>query len=326
MPAPTASPSCGCPGPTSGCCAAGRGRRAVRVQARGRARRPRGLDRRSAEPGARRRPVRRELGRPHLRLRPPGLERAARRAAGPDRGRSRSRARAFGETRDERVYLPAGHDPAAAYPLVVIHDGDDFVTYADLRGGARQPDRRPATSRRWSRRWCRPATAWANTPAAGATPATWCASCCRRSAPATRLSARPARPGAARRQPRRRRLARHRLPLSGRLRRAGAEVGLVHPRRAQAGAPAASGLPPHRPAGAGAAPRAGAARTPAPSSPPASSRGWRRRTGRSQPSCASAASMFCSRARGTATTGTTGATSCATGCAGCCGRGTKRQG
>ena len=31
-----------------------------------------------------------------------------------------------------RVYLPAGHDPARAYPLVVVHDGDDFVTYADL--------------------------------------------------------------------------------------------------------------------------------------------------------------------------------------------------
>ena len=34
--------------------------------------------------------------------------------------------------RGVRVYLPAGHDPARAYPLVVVHDGDDFVTYADL--------------------------------------------------------------------------------------------------------------------------------------------------------------------------------------------------
>jgi len=40
--------------------------------------------------------------------------------------------RAFGETRGVGVYLPAGHDPARAYPLVVVHDGDDFVTYADL--------------------------------------------------------------------------------------------------------------------------------------------------------------------------------------------------
>ena len=39
---------------------------------------------------------------------------------------------AFGEMRGVRVYLPAGHDPAQAYPLVVVHDGDDFVTYADL--------------------------------------------------------------------------------------------------------------------------------------------------------------------------------------------------
>jgi enterochelin esterase family protein len=40
--------------------------------------------------------------------------------------------RAFGEARDVGVYLPAGHDPSRAYPLVVIHDGDDFVAYADL--------------------------------------------------------------------------------------------------------------------------------------------------------------------------------------------------
>lgn len=38
----------------------------------------------------------------------------------------------FGETREEFVYLPAGHDPKRVYPLVVIHDGHDFHTYADL--------------------------------------------------------------------------------------------------------------------------------------------------------------------------------------------------
>jgi hypothetical protein len=38
----------------------------------------------------------------------------------------------FGEMRGVRVYLPFGHDPERAYPLVVIHDGDDFVTYAGL--------------------------------------------------------------------------------------------------------------------------------------------------------------------------------------------------
>jgi enterochelin esterase-like enzyme len=38
----------------------------------------------------------------------------------------------FGETRTERVYLPAGYDVDRPYPLVVIHDGDDFVAYADL--------------------------------------------------------------------------------------------------------------------------------------------------------------------------------------------------
>lgn len=39
---------------------------------------------------------------------------------------------AFDEVRDEQVYLPAGYDPQASYPLLVIHDGADFVTYADL--------------------------------------------------------------------------------------------------------------------------------------------------------------------------------------------------
>ena len=39
---------------------------------------------------------------------------------------------AFGETRGVRVYLPAGHDPARPSPLVVVHDGDDFVNYASL--------------------------------------------------------------------------------------------------------------------------------------------------------------------------------------------------
>lgn len=38
----------------------------------------------------------------------------------------------FGETRRERVYLPHGHDPATAYPLVIIHDGSDYDDYADL--------------------------------------------------------------------------------------------------------------------------------------------------------------------------------------------------
>ncbi len=38
----------------------------------------------------------------------------------------------FEETRDEQVYLPAHHDPEQSYPLLVIHDGADFITYADL--------------------------------------------------------------------------------------------------------------------------------------------------------------------------------------------------
>ena len=59
-----------------------------------------------------------------------GACRAARRPAG---SRSlRSRAAASARPASVRVYLPAGHDPARPYPLVVVHDGDDFVHYADL--------------------------------------------------------------------------------------------------------------------------------------------------------------------------------------------------
>jgi enterochelin esterase family protein len=39
---------------------------------------------------------------------------------------------AFGERRAEQVYLPAGYAAGRSYPCVVIHDGEDFVTYADL--------------------------------------------------------------------------------------------------------------------------------------------------------------------------------------------------
>jgi enterochelin esterase family protein len=38
----------------------------------------------------------------------------------------------FGETRVERVYLPTGYAENGGHPLVIIHDGDDFMTYADL--------------------------------------------------------------------------------------------------------------------------------------------------------------------------------------------------
>ena len=38
----------------------------------------------------------------------------------------------FGETRRERVYVPAGYDPSLPCPLVIVHDGEDFVSYADL--------------------------------------------------------------------------------------------------------------------------------------------------------------------------------------------------
>jgi enterochelin esterase-like enzyme len=42
------------------------------------------------------------------------------------------RSTAFGERREEQVYLPAGYAAERPYPLVIIHDGQDFVSYADL--------------------------------------------------------------------------------------------------------------------------------------------------------------------------------------------------
>lgn len=42
------------------------------------------------------------------------------------------RSPAFGEDRRERIYLPAAHDPARPYPVLVVHDGEDYVAYADL--------------------------------------------------------------------------------------------------------------------------------------------------------------------------------------------------
>ncbi len=38
----------------------------------------------------------------------------------------------FGGWRTERVYLPAGYDPAATYPLLIVHDGTDYLSYASL--------------------------------------------------------------------------------------------------------------------------------------------------------------------------------------------------
>ena len=43
------------------------------------------------------------------------------------------RSEVFGETRHEQMYLPANFDADRPYPLVVIHDGGDYVSYAALR-------------------------------------------------------------------------------------------------------------------------------------------------------------------------------------------------
>ncbi len=38
----------------------------------------------------------------------------------------------FGEARHEQVYLPHGYDAEQEYPLVIIHDGQEFDNFADL--------------------------------------------------------------------------------------------------------------------------------------------------------------------------------------------------
>ena len=40
---------------------------------------------------------------------------------------------AFGESRDVQVYLPATFRSNRRYPLLIVHDGDDYLRYADLK-------------------------------------------------------------------------------------------------------------------------------------------------------------------------------------------------
>ncbi len=43
------------------------------------------------------------------------------------------RSDAFGETRTSRVYLPARFRPRRRYPLLVVHDGEDYVRFSGLK-------------------------------------------------------------------------------------------------------------------------------------------------------------------------------------------------
>ena len=167
----------------------------------------------------------------------------------------------FGETREERVYLPAGYDAGRQYPLVVIHDGTDYVTYADL------------------------ATSLDNLIAAGDLPPLIAVLVQTRDRMAEYAGGRrharylvqevlptvATRFGVSRDPAERVLLGASlgavaslvdRVPLSRRVRRAGAQVRLVHPRRAQARGAAAPGVPPHRAPRSGAAPGARAAQHP----------------------------------------------------------------
>ena len=43
------------------------------------------------------------------------------------------RSEAFGDTRQVPVYVPARYRPTRRYPLLIVHDGVDFVRFADLK-------------------------------------------------------------------------------------------------------------------------------------------------------------------------------------------------
>ena len=92
------------------------------------------VDRGSAQPEPRARSVRRELGRARRRLRGAGLDPArSRGAAGRHSTRSSIDSKAFG--RRGFGALPPGALPAQTrrYPLLVVHDGHDYVRYASLK-------------------------------------------------------------------------------------------------------------------------------------------------------------------------------------------------
>ena len=243
--------------------AAGRERRAVRVQARGRPRGRRGLDRRPAEPGPRRaiRSAQNSVCRTFGYARPAWSE-----PRGAPAGRIEELAvesAAFGEAA-HRAGLPAGglRSGRGAIRWSSSTTATTSSTYADLASSldnlidagdipplvaALVADPRPhgRIFRRPPARALPGARAAAGArgalrPVAAAAPT----GCC--SAPASAPSPRSPPPSATR------------ACFGGLVLKSGSFIL----DEAQAGAPAASGLPPHRPAGAGAPPRAAAAADP----------------------------------------------------------------
>ena len=109
------------------------GRLARRVQARGRARRPRRVDRGSAQPATARAirsaPTRSRTA-PATRC-PSGSSRDPEARAGHDRrDLVRQRRRSAGAA--SALYLPARFRRTRRYPLLVVHDGHDYLRYAAL--------------------------------------------------------------------------------------------------------------------------------------------------------------------------------------------------
>ena len=134
----------GCPAPTSGTwCSSSRRARASSTSSRSPSTAGAPHHRGSAQPAPGPQPVRRQLGVPGRRLRDAHVGRARpdaprRHAQGPRAGQRGARS----APRTTTLYLPPGFDaaPAVRYPLLVVHDGGDYLHYAAAEDRARQPD------------------------------------------------------------------------------------------------------------------------------------------------------------------------------------------
>ena len=132
--AATGGRSRGSPAPTSGCCGCrSRTAGASSTSSASAGDGARGADRRSAEPGAGGRSLRRELGGAHARLRAAGVEPAARRARPVGSRRfERREPRPSARRATSGSTCRRGTTRRGPIRWWSIHDGDDFVDYAEL--------------------------------------------------------------------------------------------------------------------------------------------------------------------------------------------------
>ena len=158
-------------------------------------RRPRRVDRGPAQPEPRPRPVRRQLGPAHDGLRAAGLD--LRRPGGPHRhGRAPPPPERSARPRRGHRRLPPGPLPAdAAYPLLVVHDGSDYLRYASMQTVLDNLIHRLEMAEVVVALHQLAATASSSTPTTNRTPASSPRSSCRGSRPSSRSATSPAGAG-----------------------------------------------------------------------------------------------------------------------------------